>query len=192
MTTSGTARLLNEAINTTPASELWLQNNNKLVEMGMNVDTVELFLNNPSFSPALSTVVVTALESLKGVDNRELFIKVALQAGDYAMAKTITKIAVMSAGYHKEITPLKSITPMARLTQGVRKDGTRIVLLPTDYIIWNKRVAVAVTSVSKEAKENGIELWVVGSLSKQATSELKKQGWKIHTEANSQLLPSRK
>ena len=192
LSTSGAARLLNEAINTTPASELWLQNKNKLVGMGMNVDTVELFLNNPSFSPALSTVLVAALDSMKGVENRELFIKVALQAGDFDMAKTITKIAVMSAGYHKEIKSFKSFTSMARLTQGVRKDGTRVVLLPTDYIIWNKRVAVAVTSVSKEAKENGIELWVVGSLSKQATSELKKQGWKIHTEANSQLLPSRK
>jgi hypothetical protein len=191
LSTSGTARLLNEAINTTPASELWLQNKNKLVAMGMNVDTVELFLNNPSFSPTLSTVLVAALDSMKGVDNRELFIKVALQAGDFDMAKTITKIAVMSAGYHKEITPFKSFTPMARLTQGVRKDGTRVVLLPTDYIIWNKRVAVAVTSISKEAKESGLELWVVGSLSKQATKELKKQGWKIHTEANSQLLPSR-
>ena len=192
LTTAGTARLLNEAINTTPASELWLQNKNKLVGMGMNVDTVKLFLNNPSFSPALSTVLVTALESMKGVDNRELFIKVALQAGDYAMARTITKIAVLSAGYHKKITPLKSFTPMARLTQGVRKDGTRIVLLPTDYIIWNKRVAEVATSVSREAKPSGIELWVIGSLSKQATTELKKQGWSVHTGARSQLLPPRK
>jgi len=30
LTTSSTARLLNEAINTTAASELWLQNKNKL------------------------------------------------------------------------------------------------------------------------------------------------------------------
>lgn len=66
LTASGTARLLNEVINTTPASELWLQNKNKLVTMSMNFDTVKLFLKNPSFSPALSTVLVTALESLKG------------------------------------------------------------------------------------------------------------------------------
>ena len=160
--------------------------------MGINVDTVELFLNNPSFSPALATVMVTALESLKGVDNLELFIKVALQAGDYAMAKTITKIAVMSAGYHKEIAPFKRVAPMARLTQGIRKDGTRVVLLPTDYIIWDKRVAEAVTSLKREAKEIGIELWVIGSVSKQATAELKKQGWKIHTGATSRLFPAGK
>ena len=192
LTTSGAARLLNEAINTTPASELWLQNKNKLVGMGMNVDTVELFLNNPNFSPALSTVLVVALDSMKGVDNRELFIKVALQAGDFDMAKIITRIAVMSAGYHKEVTPLKGFAPMARLTLGLCEDGTRIVLLPTDYIIWSKRVAEALTSIIEEAKGTGLELWISGSLSKKATTELKNQGWKIHTKANSQLLPSLK
>ena len=189
LTTSGTARLLNESINNTPASELWLQNKNKLLAMGMDDDTVQLFLNNPSFSPALATVLVSALESMKGVNNRGLFIKVALQAGDPAMAKTITRITVMSAGYHKEIAPLKGFLPMARLTQGVRKDGARVVLLPTDYMIWDKRVAESATAVSEEAKGNGLELWVLGSLSKQATAELKKLGWKIHTNAGARLIP---
>lgn len=192
LTTSGTARLLNEAINTTPASQLWLQNKNKLLAMGMDTDTVELFLNNPSFSPALSTVLVAALESMKGVDNRELFIKVGLQASDPDMAKTITEVAVMSAGYHKEIAPLKGFSPMARLTQGVRTDMTRVVLLPIDYLIWDQRVAGAATDLSSEANGSGLELWVLGSLSKQATAEFRKLGWKINTEAGSRLIPARK
>ncbi len=188
LSTSGTARLLNEAINTTPASELWLQNKNKLVAMGMDSDTVELFLNNPSFSPAQLTVLVTAMDSMKGVDNRELFLKVALQASDPAMAKIISRIVVMSAGYHEKIAPLKGFTPMARLTQGIRKDGTRVVLLPTDHMIWNKQVADAATSISNEGKGSNIELWVLGSLSKQATAEFQKLGWKVHVSVESQLL----
>ena len=55
LTTSGTARLLNEAINTTPGSELWLQNKNKLLAMGMDADTIELFLNNQVFNHRKST-----------------------------------------------------------------------------------------------------------------------------------------
>ncbi|RPJ04726.1 MAG: hypothetical protein EHM37_22880, partial [Deltaproteobacteria bacterium] len=47
LSTSGTARLLNEVINSTPASELWVRNRDKLVAMGVNPDTVELYLNNP-------------------------------------------------------------------------------------------------------------------------------------------------
>ena len=188
LSTSGTARLLNEAINTTPASELWLQNKNKLLAMGTDADTIELFLNNPFFSPALATVLVTGLESMTGVDNRKLFIKVALQAGDTQMAKTITKIAVMSAGFHKEITPLKSFTPMARLTQGIREDKSRVVLLPVDFLVWDQRVAEAAMVVSTETKGSDIELWILGSLSKRATVEFQKLGWKVYTDAGSRLI----
>ncbi len=105
LTTSGTARLLNEAINTTPASELWLQNKNKLLGMGMNEDTIELFLNNPQFSPALQTVMVAALDSMKGVDNRELYLKVALQAGDPVMARIITESSEMTCRLSQAYIP---------------------------------------------------------------------------------------
>ncbi len=192
LSASGTARLLNEAINTTPASELWVQNQKKLQSMGMDADTVKLFLNNGSFSPAMSTVMVAALEKMKGVNNRELFIKVALQASDYDMANTITKIVVMTAGYHQQVKSLQGVTPLARLTRGVRKDGTTIILLPTDYLTWNKNVADAVTSLSGEGEGKTIELWVLGTVSKQATAELQKLGWKIHTQVAAQLLPGLK
>ena len=192
LTASGTARLLNEAINTTPASELWLQNKNKLLAMDMNGDTVELFLNNPSFSPAQSTVLVKALESMKGVANRELFIKVALQASDPDMAKIITRTAVMTAGYHQKISPLKAVAPLARITQGVRRDGTRVVLLPADYITWNKKVADTATAVSGKVKGTGLEFWVSGLVSKQAAVELQELGWKIHTGAGAKLFPVQK
>ncbi len=192
LTTSGTARLLNEAINTTPASELWLQNKNKLLAMKVDADIVELFLNNPSFSPAMSTVLVAALESMKGVNDRGLFVKVALQAADPSMASTITRISVMTAGYHKKVASLKGVRPMARLAMGVRKDGTKVVLLPTDYITWNKQVAEATTAIGQNGQESGPELWVLGSLSKQATAGLQDAGWTIHTNTGSQLLPVQK
>ena len=191
LSTSGTARLLNEAINTTPASELWLQNKNNLLAMGMDADTIELFLNNPSFSPAQTTVLVASLESMATTDNRELFIKVALQAGDNIMAKTITQIAIMSAAYHKEIAPLKSFTPMARMPKGIGVNNSRVVLLPVDHLVWDERVAEAATAVSNEVKGGDIELWVLGTVSKLATTELQKLAWKVYTDAGPQLIPAR-
>ena len=192
LSTSGTARLLNEAINTTPASELWLRNKNKLLAMKMDEGMVELFLNNPSFSPALETVLVAALEKMEGVKEIELFIMVALQASDPDMAKTITEVAVMSAGYHNHIAKLSKIAPMARMTCGIKKDGTVVVMLPADHIIWSEKVAdVAAGLTNKIAKSaaSAAEIWILGDFSKQAKSELKALGWQLHPKSYSKLVP---
>ncbi|MFT5730705.1 MAG: hypothetical protein ACI8PB_004893 [Desulforhopalus sp.] len=193
LTTSGTARLLNEAINTTPASELWLQNKNKLLGMGMNEDTIELFLNNPHFSPALLTVMVTALDSLKGVDNRELYLKVALQAGTPDMAKIITESAILTAGYHKHIAPLKHLVPIARLARAEKDDGTIVVALPGDHIIWSEMVADITISLVKKAqnsKGTGLEIWIPGDFSVMARGRLEEMGWEVHTQSRNQLIPA--
>jgi len=193
LATSGTARLLNEAINTTPASELWLQNKNKLLEMNMNEDTIELFLNNPHFSPALLTVMVTALDSLKGIDNRELYLKVALQAGDPLMAKIITESTVLTAGYHKHIAPLTHLSPIARLARSETKDGTIVAILPSDYLIWSEVAADIAHSLDEKAKTSkgsGVEIWVTGDFSSTARNNLEKMGWKLHNQARTQLIPA--
>ena len=192
MTTSGAARLLSETINTTPASELWLQNKNKLLEMGMNEDTIELFLNNPVFSPALQTMIVAALESMKGVENRELYLKIALQAGDSVMADIVTESAVMTAGYHKHIAPLKRLTPIARLARAEKSDGTIVVILPSDHTIWSEKVANLAGSLVEKVKASGgpgIEVWAIGDFSPLAHSKLDGMGWDVHTKVGNQLMP---
>lgn len=195
LTASGTARLLNEAINTTPASELWLQNKNKLLGMGMNEDTIELFLNNPQFSPTLQTVMVAALDSMKGVGNRELYLKVALQASDPVVAKIITESVVMTAGYHKNISPLKHLTRLARLARAEKEDGTIVLILPTDHIIWSGKVSGLTGSLTEKAKiSRGVrlEIWISGDFSAMARSKLEGMGWKVHTKVRSKLLPAQK
>lgn len=195
LTTSGTARLLNEAINTTPASELWLQNKNKLLGMGMNEDTIELFLNNPEFSPALQTVMVAALDSMKDVNNLELYVKVALQASNPAMAKIIIESAVLIAGYHKHIAPLKRLAPMARLVRAEKSDGSVIVVLPNDHLIWSEMVADitgALVEKTKNSKGSRLEIWAAGDFSSMAHHNLEGMGWEVHTKVRNQLIPKQK
>ena len=192
LSTSGTARLLNETINTTSASELWLQNKNKLLAMNMDADTIELFLNNPVFSPALQTVLVAALEKLTGVANRDLFIKVGLQASTPDMAKMIMEMAVMAAGYHQHVAPLAGFAPMARLLKASRQDGTVVVLLPTDHMIWTQRVASVAGDMvqqGKAGKAAAFEIWTLGSFSDQARSALKAMGWQTREQVRDSLIP---
>jgi len=193
LTTSGTARLLNEAINTTPASELWVQNKDKLNGMGMDADTVQLFLNNQVFSPALTTVMTSALKTMEDVDNLELFLKVSLQASSPEMARVITELAVLTAGYHKHIAPLKKVVPMARITMAIGADEAVVKIFPGDYLIWSDTVSGVLNTLPKEISGNEIsdkQIWLLGDLSAKARDEFQKAGWHINTHVRSKMIPS--
>jgi len=186
LSTSGAARLLNESINDTPAAEIWLNNKNKLLAMklGLPADKLELFLNNPVFSPALQTVLVTALESLQGVRNRRLFVQKAYQLKDVQTALAITSIAVMAARYKRNIAPIREFRPMARLISAVLGDGSVLVLLPTDYLLWtekNARIIAGMTARSKRSRAP--QLWTLGRISPKTRKELHARGWKVRPEA---------
>ncbi|MFT5701528.1 MAG: hypothetical protein ACI8ZB_004423 [Desulforhopalus sp.] len=196
LSTSGAARLLNEVINTTPASELWVRNKNKLVEMEIDEDTVQLYLNNPSFSPALQTVMVEALAGMNEVANRSLFIKIALQANTQELARTITEMTVMIAGYHKKVAPIINVAPFGRFLYSKTKTGTAVLIFPADHILWSERVADSATwllePASGQTKPTGLQLWVLGNFSTKAQTELQTLGWELHENVGATLLSEKK
>jgi hypothetical protein len=195
LTTSGTARLLNEVINTTPSSELWLRNKNKLTAMNIHPDTVELFLNNPSFSPALQTLMTEALEELAGVSNRDLFIKISLQASTHRMASIITEMATMIAGYHRNVAPLETFAPLGRVLSAITATGTAVVALPADHLLWTEKVADAATWLVQSTKTTTpaakFQLWLLGDFSTKAQAELQGLGWELYPNAQAALLPNK-
>ena len=199
LSASGTARLLNEVINTTPPSELWVRNKNKLEGMGIDADTVELYLNNPVFSPALETVMTEALESMNGVANRSLFIKISLQAHTHEMARAITEMATMTAGYHKNVAPLQSFAPFGRILYARTTKGDAVLLIPADHVLWSRKVADAATWIQESMKKGkgqaqsaGLQFWILGDFSMKAQAELLALGWKLYPDAQGKLLPGKK
>ena len=188
LSVSGGARLLNETINLSPPAELRRENRRKLTDMDMNTDTIDLFINNTVFSPRHQTWLVAALEKMQGASNRELFLKVALQANDDTMALMITQIAVMLAGYHTEIEPIDRFSPISRLLYAIDKKGAVQLVLPADYVLWSERLATAVAEIQEKTGAEKLELWSAGGVSKQAEANLAKAGWAVHTDVWSKLV----
>lgn len=188
LSTSSAARVLNETINDTPAAEIWLQNKSKLTAMklGLHNGQLELFLNNSVFTPALQTVLVTALQALDGVENRVLFVELSLNTMDIHRANVITQIAVMAARYHKNIAPIREFKPMAQLLSAVTTDNSMVVLLPADYILWTEKFSGVARSMSARARlatGGAPALWLLGRVSPRTRAELHDRGWKIRAEA---------
>lgn len=177
---TGAARLLNEEISLTPPSELRRRNRQKLAAMGLDPDLVELFLNNPSFSPRRQTWLVTILEKLAGAGNQPLLLKVALQAQDSATALAITEMAAMYAAYHARIKTLERFYPVARVWYAKDSAGKIVAFLPADYLLWSRRLAGSLDQIRHEQQAKRFELWISGEYSAEARQELARAGWEVH------------
>lgn len=190
LSASRAVRLLNETVNLTPPTELRVQNRRKLTTMGVDEDLIQLFINNPAFSPRNQTFFVTALEKLKGVENRELFIKVALQLHDIHTVTLVTRMTLMFAAYHKKTGSIRRFYPFSRFVYAELENGRTILMLPTDYITWNEEFAGAIDSLATGSAKKQLdkaELWTLGAVSKRAREELSKRGWQIKTDVTEVL-----
>ncbi|MCF6186145.1 MAG: hypothetical protein L3J49_01525 [Desulfobulbaceae bacterium] len=182
LSVSGTARLLGEVIATTPPAELKLQNRAKLAKMGIDENLADLFVQNPHFTPLQQTAYVMALEKMKTAKEQALPLQAALQVNDQDMARNMTAIMAMFAGYNERVSPIVQFKTVARFFCGVDKNGQLIVMLPADYITLNKRLVSGIKSV-KNGNLSGYALWTIGTVSPKAQEYITKSGWHLEQKA---------
>ena len=179
---SNAVRLLNEAIAVTPPSELKKQNREKLTKMKIDPNLINLFINNPHFSPRQQTYLVAAIEAMSAASHREVALMVGLQAKDQDMAMDITTITMMQAGYNKNVAKIKDLYSAMRI-MGVRDaNGHTVLLVPVDYLTWNEMLAGALEASDTDPGSSKKEIWLLGTASDLAQAKLKEKGWQVQTK----------
>jgi len=112
------------------------------------------------------------------------------------MARVITDIATMTAGYHQNIAPLQGLAPVGRVLYAKTRKGATVLVVPADHVLWSAKVADVAAwlqePVQGQTKATGYQLWVLGDFSKKAQAELKGLGWELHPESRGRLFPDRK
>jgi len=195
---TGGSRLMNEVYATTAPVDLRKMNREKLIKMGINEDIAELFIDNAVFSPRQQTDLVFALEDLKGVDNRDVFVKFAINTTDPDVAFFRQRMAQMYAAYHKTVAPVGRFVslghdvPIKGMGLAQTVDGVLIFHVPLDYLVWTKLIARIFGAIDKAANSiqgvKGKELWLAGGLSRLAQKNIEAAGWKVAPNKEVELL----
>ncbi len=195
---TGGSRLMNEVYATTAPVDLRKMNREKLIKMGVNEDIADLFIDNTVFSPRQQTDLVFALEDLKGVDNRDVFVKFAVSTNHPDVAFFRQRMAQMYASYHKIINPVGRFVALGRdipvkglgLAQSV--DGVLIFHVPLDYFVWTEPMARIFHAIDRAANgipgAKGKDLWLAGYLSPLAQKNIEAAGWKVVPNNEIELL----
>ncbi len=168
-------------------------NRKKLEEMGVRESVIKEFLHHPKYSPRHETILVHTLAEMKGVKNRDQFIKQALYAEYEEEAFLYQRMAEMLHGYHTHVKPIKELIPVRKLIVGYTSDQSIVATIPLDRLYWielcdhGSAALVKLDLSGRPIKKT--ELWVTGTITPMALMELKNRGLVIKERAGEVLMP---
>jgi hypothetical protein len=192
ITISGTHHLLNEVFRTTPPVDLRRMNGEKLKAMDVHPEVAEAFLNNSLYSPRYQTLLVHALDEMKGVGNRATFVRLAAATPNKDYAFFRERQAEMYAGYHKAVAPVETFVALGEFA-AVRTKANEIAFnVPLDHLVWTEAIAKLLTAadarVTQLTRPANKQLWVTGTISARAKKEIETRGWQVQERSEERLL----
>jgi len=192
MQISGTAYGMMQLVRDNPPGKLKEINRKKLEKLGLDESLIEAFLDNYRYNPQEETILVGELDTMQGVKGFDLFISKADLATEETMALSYRILAQMMAGYHANVAPTEYIRNINGVLMLQQKDGTLVLLAPTDFVFWTKRLEEKVnafeTTINKMNGVSGKELWITGKFDQTARTHFEGKGWKLKENANAILL----
>jgi len=162
--------------------ELHQLNRSLFIDMKINDEIVEKFLQHPAFSPRHKTRIAHYLDSLQGVRNRSAFVEAASEVDSEVMALAFDESAMMLKYYHDKVAKLEKLFAGSEMLEAISKDGRIIYFVPIDLIYWTETTEQLFDTLQNSAKQSGFTLWelvTAGSLTEEAAKALKQRSFTV-------------
>ena len=191
MTAISTTRLTTAIFKTTPPQDLRRMNAEKLGAMGVDPHTIDTFINDSTFTPREQTLLVSALDEMTGVADRERFVQLAALTHNEDVAFFRQRQAEMYAGYHRAISRFDRFLSVGPVAAARTVNGALVFNIPVDHVVWSETIARMVTTADNFANQlPGIkekQIWITGTMSPRARAEMQRLNWKVY-ERNEALI----
>jgi hypothetical protein len=162
--------------------ELYQINRSLLIDMKINAEIVNKFLQHSYFSPRHLTRISHYLDSMNGVRNRSAFIEAASQIRNEVMALAFDESAMMLKYYHDKVAKLEKLFAGSEVLEAISKDGRIVYFVPIDLIYWSEQTEQLFDSLQVRAKESGFGAWelvTAGSVTEEAGKELQQRKFTV-------------
>jgi hypothetical protein len=154
-----------------------------LAGYGLGSSEIETWLNAPLLNPARQIVLLTVAEQLDGVAGRAELFRHSLGLTSNAEVQVYLLSAGLLVAAHRS-HPLASIAPSVRLPSAQLPDGRLAVCGAFEAVYWTEGVARAEeqlrSALPAGTRAAGRELWLAGTVSDRARSELQDRDWELH------------
>jgi len=147
--------VINTKLKNNSVSELNLINDQMLSNMRIKRETRGKFLQHSKFSPRHQTTIITYLNYLKGVRNRDAVIKLALTANREAVVLSYEQLTRMLALYHEQFDPLQKLHILQGVTGAITKGGGITFFIPDEILYWSDDRDYKYRALAEKAKLSG-------------------------------------
>jgi hypothetical protein len=180
----GDVRRAMDAIYTEDPAVLRARQRTTLAGYGLSPEEITRFENTLLLSPTRQAVLTEVAKSLDGVAGRDELFRHAMSV----TSEEEVQVFLQSTGL---LVRLHARRPVTRILAGLRLptaqfgDGRIVVFGAFDSVYWTEdvdRYESALRAALSPASK-GLELWLSGSISPRARSELTTRGWDVHDNA---------
>jgi hypothetical protein len=165
------------------AAQIMDLNRGLLEKMGVGKDITERFLMNRNFTPIDAAALVAALDSMKGVADRPVFVARAAATDSRSLAYIMRRQAELMADDYRRHHSYVRFVALANYPFVATRDHKVMAVLPIDALSWTRETAngfgvVTMQRKRYDPKARG-ELLITGTATRLAKKELKAQGWTV-------------
>lgn len=152
-----------------------------LAGYGLTPEEIKRFENTLLLSPTRQSVLEEEVKLLDGVAGRDELFRHAMGVTSEEEVQVFLQSTRLLAALHKR-QPIARILAGLRLPSALLSDGHIAVIGAFDAVYWTEDVAgyERALHAALPAATAGLQLWLSGSISPQARSELTSRGWDVH------------
>ncbi len=172
-----TTSTLSDWIYTKPPGDLKVWMEKSLKNIGIDQETIDLFLRQKYWTLTMQTALVMALEKLEGVEGRVEVLDTAVTADNEDQTRFLA-VGMALLAREGESTPFAAIVDGKPI--GMTTDGRVVATMPLDYVCWTERVAKF--AHREDLVPNRPRILLTGRFSPRARSEMESAGWEIRED----------
>ena len=172
------SKAFDDYVNTEPAARLRIISQEKLASAGIAEDLAVRFVDQKSYTPRQHLVIAESLARLGAgpARGRDTFLQAALNAQDEVETTFFVNSAQILRGYHEAVSPLTEVRMDGRIGSARANNGTVVIALPIDQILWTPAVEQRVQKMKTAMGQGKIEAWMTGTSSPLARRQLGERG----------------
>ena len=150
----------------------------ELAVLGVPPETRERALTHAWLTPRHLTILVASLVAMEGAANRSALVEAAVNARSETDALVYQRIAEMLRAVHENVSPVVRLDTGGRFVRATLADGRVILPVEVDRVVWTRALERLVEG-APGVEGAPPELWLSGSASPRARTELAARGFAV-------------